>query len=366
MGNKNTVLVSVILPDDDTIDKEISFNELSSLSNTFGLKPIKTFIQKRAKIHPATFIGGGKANEILKFLEDNEIEFVLFDNELSPAQLSNLEKIFKARVIDRTSLIIEIFAQRAKTNEAKLQVELAQLMYELPRLKRRWTHFSKQIGVIGVKGPGEKQIELDRRQILKRISILKSKLKQVTKVRNTQRQNRKKFISVSLIGYTNSGKSTLLRELTKEKVFVEDKLFATLDPKTSKLTHLHDKNVLLTDTVGFIKNLPHLLIDAFKSTLEEVKTADILINVVDISKESYQRDIQSVYNVLKEIGVGDKPIITVLNKIDKTEKKYLVKSAYKKYPNSIIISAVKRYNLHNLITKIDEVINTLNVNIQKM
>lgn len=356
MGILKSVFVSVILPSDNKSEKDISLEELQQLARTFGLKPDKIFIQNREKIQPAFFIGSGKVNEIYNYLVDNKIEYVLFDNELSPAQLSNLEKKLNAKIIDRTSLIIEIFAQRAKTNEAKLQVELAQLNYELPRLKRRWTHFSKQIGVIGVKGPGEKQIELDRRQILKRISILKNKLKQVKKVRTTQRQNRNKFVSMALIGYTNSGKSTLLKALTKENVFVEDKLFATLDPKTSKLTHLYNKNVLLTDTVGFIKNLPHQLVDAFKSTLEEVRLADILINVVDVSKDSYQRDIEAVYAVLKELEVGDKPIITVLNKIDISGKKYLVKSALEKYPNSILISAQKRINLHSLITKIEDMI----------
>jgi GTPase len=356
MGNKKAILVSVFLSKDDKADKEISLEELKSLSTTFGLIPDKVFVQNRNKVQPATFIGSGKVTEIKNYILETQIEFVLFDNELSPAQLSNLEKILDARVIDRTSLIIEIFAQRAKTNEAKLQVELAQLNYELPRLKRRWTHFSKQIGVIGVKGPGEKQIELDRRQILKRISVLKNKLKQVKKNRFIQKQNRKDFISLALIGYTNSGKSTLLKSITKGDVFIENKLFATLDAKTSRLTHLFKQNIMITDTVGFIKNLPHQLIDAFKSTLEEVVTADILINVVDISKDSYKRDIDAVYDVLKELKVKDKPIITVLNKIDKAPKKYLMKKAYKQHPNAVLISARNRLNLYSLITKIDDLV----------
>lgn len=357
MQIQKAVAVAVALPADNIQEINISLDELKSLADTAGISVEKEFIQRREKIVPATYIGRGKIEQIKNFIIDSNIKIVLFDKELSPTQISKLENIFNARIIDRTSLILEIFAQRAKTSEAKLQVELAQLIYQLPRLKqKKEIEFSQQAGVKGLKGPGEKRLELNRRTIQNRITILKKKLKKVKETRSIQRNNRKDFISIVLIGYTNSGKSSLLKTLTKEDVFIENKLFATLDPKTCRLTQLFNKKVVITDTVGFIKNLPHSLIESFKATLEEVRAADILINVVDVSKNNYKSDIESVYSVLKELKVDDKPIITALNKIDKIEKKHLLNQAMQIFPNPVLISATEKLNIDKFIEKINYVI----------
>ncbi|HOK40898.1 MAG TPA: GTPase HflX [bacterium] len=349
-------IVTLILPDDDINETNNSIEELKLLCDTAGLTIIETFIQKRDKIDPAFYIGKGKVLQINGLIKKNNIEYIIFEKDLSPTQLANLQDEFNIPVLDRTALILEIFRQRAKTNEAKLQVELAKLLYDLPHLKQKKTvTFSQQVGIKGLKGPGEKKLELDKRQIKRRILILKKKLARIKKIRQTQRINRKDFITISLIGYTNSGKSTLLKTLTKEDVFIEDKLFATLDPKSCRLTYFTDKKVIITDTVGFIRNLPHSLIEAFKATLEEVIHSNILINIVDISKKDFKKDIDAVYDVLKELNVNDKPIITVFNKIDKLEKNYLLNQIYS-YPNAVCISAIYRQNIDLLLEKIKEVI----------
>jgi len=290
-------------------------DELAFLVETAGGTAVKSFLQRLAMPDSKYFVGSGKMNEINLYIKENQIDFVIFDDELSPSQLRNLEKEFNCKVLDRTLLILDIFAKRARTSYAKTQVELAQYQYLLPRLTRMWTHLSKQKGGIGMKGPGEKEIETDRRIIRDKIALLKSKLKDIDKQKITQRKNREKLVRVALIGYTNVGKSTIMNLISKSDVFAENKLFATLDTTVRKVV-VDNLPFLLSDTVGFIRKLPHDLIESFKSTLDEVVEADALIHVVDISHSNYEEQIITVQDTLKEIGVIDKPVIMVFNKID--------------------------------------------------
>ncbi len=289
--------------------------ELAFLVETAGGLAVKKYLQRLAYPDRKFFVGSGKMFEINEFIKDNKIDFVIFDDELSPSQLRNLEKEFNCKVLDRTLLILDIFAKRARTSYAKTQVELAQYQYLLPRLTRMWTHLSKQKGGIGMKGPGEKEIETDRRIIRDKIALLKSKLKDIDKQKIIQRKNREKLVRVALIGYTNVGKSTIMNLISKSDVFAENKLFATLDTTVRKVV-VENLPFLLSDTVGFIRKLPHDLIESFKSTLDEVAEADVLIHVVDISHTNYEEHIITVQDTLKEIGVIDKPVIMVFNKID--------------------------------------------------
>lgn len=332
--------------------------ELEFLTQTAGARVVDKVYQERDNIDKSLFIGKGKASEIAKKVEDESIDLVIFENSLSPTQIRNLEKIIKCKVIDKPALILDIFASNARTSEAKTQVELAQLQYLQARLTRQWTHLSKQLGGIGTKGPGETQIETDRRLIGTRISMLKEKLKKIEEQRKTQRQQRVGFSRVALVGYTNVGKSTLLNLLTNAGVYVENKLFATLDTSTKLLKEINNEKlpqpVLISDTVGFIRNLPHDLIESFKSTLAEVIEADILLHVVDISSESYEDQIQVVEETLKDIGADTKPVIMVFNKVDKLDehKQEIISSLKGKYPDSVFISAYKGINLGALFDKI--------------
>lgn len=296
--------------------------ELKFLAITYNAETIKVFTQKLEKPDPATFIGKGKAEEIKNFIENNPVDIIIFDDELSPVQQRNLEKLFQIRVMDRTFLILEIFVQRAKTSYAKTQVQLAQYEYLLPRLTGMWTHLERQRGGTGTRGgAGEKEIETDRRIIKNKIAQLKKQLKEIDKQMFTQRKNRSQLVRVALVGYTNVGKSTLMNLLTKSNVFVENKLFATLDTTTRKVI-LDTTPFLLSDTVGFIRKLPHQLVESFKSTLDEAREADILIHVVDISHPNFEEHIRVVNQTLQEINVGDKPIILVFNKIDLYQYQY--------------------------------------------
>lgn len=296
--------------------------ELKFLAITYNAETIKVFTQKLEKPDPATFIGKGKAEEIKNFIENNPVDIIIFDDELSPVQQRNLEKLFQRRVMDRTFLILEIFVQRAKTSYAKTQVQLAQYEYLLPRLTGMWTHLERQRGGTGTRGgAGEKEIETDRRIIKNKIAQLKKQLKEIDKQMFTQRKNRSQLVRVALVGYTNVGKSTLMNLLTKSNVFVENKLFATLDTTTRKVI-LDTTPFLLSDTVGFIRKLPHQLVESFKSTLDEAREADILIHVVDISHPNFEEHIRVVNQTLQEINVGDKPIILVFNKIDLYQYQY--------------------------------------------
>jgi GTP-binding protein HflX len=313
------VLVGVELPArNGKASGERSLDELERLAETAGATVLEKHSQQVKNITPATLIGRGKVDEIQKALQASHADLVIIDEDLTPAQQRNLEAAFKVRVIDRSQLILDIFAQRARSNEGKLQVELAQLEYLLPRLTRQWTHLSRLGGGIGTRGPGETQLEVDRRRIRERIGHLKHRLKTVERTRGLQRKERHEvpFATVALVGYTNAGKSTLMNTLTRAGVFVEDKLFATLDPTTRALRLPNGDKIMLVDTVGFINKIPHSLIEAFKSTLEEVSRADLLLHLVDLGNPLYREQIDVVEKVLAEIGAGELPTLLVPNKID--------------------------------------------------
>ena len=312
---ETAVLVSVITPDvSDQMAKDY-LQELEFLVTTAGGQTEHIFTQKLAKPEHATFVGSGKLEEIKAYIDAEEIDMVVFDDELSPSQLRNIERELKCKILDRSNLILDIFANHAQTAQAKTQVELAQLQYLLPRLTRMWTHLERQRGGIGMRGPGESQIETDRRIILNKISLLKERLKVIDKQNETQRKNRGEMIRVALVGYTNVGKSTILNMISKSDVLIENKLFATLDTTVRKVV-IDNLPFLLSDTVGFIRKLPHHLVESFKSTLDEVREADVLIHVVDISHPNFEDHIFAVNETLKDINALDKPTITVFNKID--------------------------------------------------
>ena len=313
--NEKAVFVGVIKQGDDERQIMEYLDELEFLAETAGAVGVKKFIQKVDRPDSRTYIRSGKLIEIKEYCEENEIEVVIFDDELSPTQLRNIERELNIRILDRTNLILDIFAQRAKTAYAKMQVELAQYQYLLPRLTRMWTHLERQKGGIGMRGPGETQIETDRRIIQDKIARLKEQLKKVDRQMASQRGNRGSMVRISLVGYTNVGKSTLMNLLAKSDVFAENKLFATLDTTVRKVV-IENVPFLLSDTVGFIRKLPHQLVEAFKSTLDEVREADILMHVVDISHPNFEDHIRVVEETLRDIKAIDKPIFVVFNKID--------------------------------------------------
>lgn len=313
---EKAVLVGVITQQQNEKKSKEYLDELAFLVETAGAKPVKRFTQKVSNPNPKTFIGSGKINEIAAYVNEHDIDLVIFDDELSPSQLRNIEAVFGERkILDRTNLILDIFAGRAQTAHACTQVELAQYEYLLPRLTRMWTHLQKQKGGIGMKGPGETEIETDRRIIRERISLLKKKLKTIDKQMATQRKNRGQMIRASLVGYTNVGKSTIMNALSKSQVFAENKLFATLDTTVRKVV-IENVPFLLSDTVGFIRKLPTELVESFKSTLDEVREADFLIHVVDVSHENFEEQIDSVNSILDEIHAINKPTLMVFNKTD--------------------------------------------------
>jgi GTP-binding protein HflX len=326
--------------------------ELALLADTAGADVLYKIIQDRDRIDPAYFIGKGKVEEIGRIVDENDINLVIFDDDLSSVQVRNLERAVNAKILDRSGLILDIFASRARTNEAKTQVELAQLQYFLPRLTRQWTHLSKQYGGIGTKGPGEKQLETDRRIIRNRIRHLKEKLQRIDRERETQRKGRREFTRVALIGYTNVGKSTLLNQLADADVFVENRLFATLDATTRLVTLAPSARVLLTDTVGFIRKLPHHLIASFRSTLSEVTDADILLHVIDISSTHFEEQIQIVNRTLDELGANKKPTAMVFNKIDRLPDRHLLAELKANYEHAVFISATRGINISSLKEKI--------------
>lgn len=369
---EKAILVCTSIPKSNKIKSTVKqkiykehLEELDFLAKTAGAEIVGKFYQERDNIDSTYFIGKGKAQEIAEKVEEDEVDLVIFENSLLPTQIRNLEKVIKCKVIDKPALILDIFAANARTSEAKTQVELAQLQYLLPRLTRQWTHLSKQLGGIGTKGPGETQIETDRRLINTRISVLKDKLKKIEEQRKTQRQQRIKFIRIALVGYTNVGKSTLLNILTDAGVYVENKLFATLDTSTRILKEINHHKiphpVLVSDTVGFIRNLPHDLIESFKSTLAEVVESDILFHVIDISSESFDEQMKVVEETLDEIGASHKTTIMVFNKVDilfKEGKEGLLAEMKNQYPDGVFISAEKGINLNSLEQKIINVINS--------
>ncbi len=378
---EKAILIGVSTPDTPYEKMEEYLEELAFLVETAGGLPIKKVIQNLQFPDPKTYLGAGKLNDVKEYIEENKIDIAVFDDELSPSQIRNIEAVLKCKILDRTNLILDIFSKRAKTAHAKTQVELAQYNYLLPRLTRMWTHLEKQRGGIGMRGPGEKEIETDRRIIRDRIALLKKKLKDIDRQKLTQRSNREQFIRVALVGYTNVGKSTIMNLLSKSDVFAENKLFATLDTTVRKVVF---KNLpfLLSDTVGFIRKLPHDLVESFKSTLDELRESDLLLHVVDISHPDFEEQIAIVNQTLEDIKVHDKPIILIFNKIDnyqwiekeaddltpkekcnitldELKQTWMAKSAYK----TLFISAKTKENIEELKETLYEDIKELHVKI---
>ena len=378
--SEKAVLIGIITQHQDVKQSEEYLDELEFLTLTAGGVAAKRFVQKLDKPHPKTFIGTGKLEDVKAYIDSNDIGTAIFDDELSPAQLRNVERFLDCKILDRTNLILDIFASRAQTSSAKAQVELAQYQYLLPRLTRMWTHLDKQKGGIGMRGPGETEIETDRRIIRDKISLLKKKLVTIDKQMSIQRKNRGKMVRVALVGYTNVGKSTLMNVVSKSEVFAENKLFATLDTTVRKVVI---KNIpfLMTDTVGFIRKLPTQLVESFKSTLDEVREADLLLHVVDISHPNFEDHIASVNKILDEIDSKDKPTVMVFNKIDaythetideddliteKTKEHYTLEDWKKTWMNdleteSIFISALNKDNLENFKEKVYEEVKKIHI-----
>jgi GTPase len=333
---------------------EEHLEELEELAITAGAETVIKIIQEKYSFDPAYYIGKGKAEELSSLVEINNIDLVIFDDDLSAVQVRNLERLINRKIVDRSGLILDIFASRAKTKEAKTQVELAQLQYLLPRLTRAWTHLSKQYGGIGTKGPGETQIETDRRMIRNRISHLKEKLQKIESEREIQSSGRADLIRISLVGYTNAGKSTLFNLLTKSDVFAEDKLFATLD-STTRVYNINKQKLLLSDTVGFIRKLPPHLIASFKSTLDEVRSADIILHVVDLAHPYFADHVEVVEDTLVDIGCKDKTQLKVFNKVDIVKDKNKIDYVRNRYENSVVISAERGINISSLEKKLLEI-----------
>jgi GTP-binding protein HflX len=369
---ETAVLIGVLLPQQKEEQLREYLDELAFLAETAGAICAKRFTQRLPHPDISTFVGKGKLNEIAEYITTNKIDIAIFDDELSGSQIRNIEKVLKCRVVDRNNLILDIFAKRARTAQSKVQVELAQYEYMLPRLTRMWTHLEKQRGGIGMRGPGEAEIETDRRVIRDKLARLKERLREIDKQNITQRKQRSQMVRVALVGYTNVGKSTLMNLLSKADVFAENKLFATLDTTVRKVVW---ENIpfLLSDTVGFIRKLPHSLVESFKSTLDEVREADILVHVIDISHHNFEEQIDVVNQTLHEIGTSEKPVIMVFNKIDAfhhTEKEHddltaktkenlsleELKNSWMSKDNkeAVFISAVKKQNITELKEKIME------------
>ena len=380
LESEKTIIVGIVNKDQNLNKSNEYLDELEFLTLTAGSVVDKRFIQKIDTPNPSTFIGSGKMNEILSYVRSNDINTIIFDDELSPAQERNISKILNIKVLDRTNLILDIFAQRAKTSYARTQVELAQCQYLLPRLKGMWTHLERQKGGIGMRGPGETEIETDRRIVRDKISLLKEKIKNIDKQMFIQRGNRGKLVRVALVGYTNVGKSTLMNTISKSKVFAENKLFATLDTTVRKVV-VENLPFLLGDTVGFIRKLPTQLIESFKSTLDEVREADILLHMVDISHQNFNEHIESVNKILKDINSLNKPTIMVFNKIDifknedfdetnlldeYSEKNYTLEEwkqtwMAKMEDNVIFISATKKDNIDVFRNKVYSVVRKIHI-----
>ena len=348
---ENTVIIGVINKNQSESIVKDYLDELTFLSETAGGVVKKRFVQKLESPNPKTFIGSGKITEVQAYNKKNDISSVIFDDELSPTQQGNLERILRCKIIDRTGLILDIFAQRAQTSYAKNQVELAQYQYLMPRLKGLWTHLERQKGGIGMRGPGETEIETDRRIVRDKISLLKNKLKNIDKQMSVQRGNRGSLVRVSLVGYTNVGKSTLMNLISKSDVFAEDKLFATLDTTVRKIV-VENLPFLMTDTVGFIRKLPTQLIESFKSTLNEITESDLVLHVVDISHPNYEDHIESVNIILDQIKCSEKPSLMVFNKIDKISNGELESLKFSLNGNREYISAFKKINIDSLKKKI--------------
>lgn len=353
---ERAILVGVRIGQTPRETAQEHIDELEELLATAGGEAIIKIMQDRQRLDVAYYVGKGKAYEILELIEPNEIDLIIFDDDLSTVQVRNLSNLFNKKVVDRSGLILDIFASRARTKEAKTQVELAQLKYMLPRLTRAWTHLSKQYGGIGTKGPGETQIETDRRIIRDRIAMLTAKLKEIEANREIQVKNRKEMVKISLVGYTNAGKSTIFNLLTESDVFAEDKLFATLDSTTRVFQVDKTHTALLSDTVGFIRKLPAHLVASFKSTLNEVRDADILLHIIDITHPFYEDHISVVNQTLKDLHFEDKVLIHVFNKVDVLEDKDRIELVNRRYENVVIVSAKRGFRIEELKSMVREII----------
>ena len=354
VASENAVVVRVILPDQH-FDTD-PLREIEGLTTTAGTTVVAGLTQRREKPNATSYIGKGKLAELELLVDSHSADVVVFDNDLSPAQTRNLEKATGVKVLDRTELILDIFATHAQTNEARLAVELAQLEYSLPRLKRMWTHLSRMKMGVGMRGPGEKQLESDRRLVEKRIHDLRSELKQIERRKERQVAARSDHMTISLIGYTNAGKSTLMNTLTDAHVLAEDKLFATLDTRTRRWQLPNWGPVLLSDTVGFIRDLPHRLIASFKATLEEARQADLLLHVADVSNPAVFDQISAVYDVLQEIGIEEKDTLLVLNKVDALETNSRLEGVLNRYPNAIALSASSKEGLDKFVWAVSDML----------
>ena len=353
---ERAILVGVRIGQTPRETAQEHIDELEELLATAGGEAVIKIMQDRQRLDVAYYVGKGKAYEILELIEPNEIDLIIFDDDLSTVQVRNLSNLFNKKVVDRSGLILDIFASRARTKEAKTQVELAQLKYMLPRLTRAWTHLSKQYGGIGTKGPGETQIETDRRIIRDRIAMLTAKLKEIETNREIQVKNRKEMVKISLVGYTNAGKSTIFNLLTESDVFAEDKLFATLDSTTRVFQVDKTHTALLSDTVGFIRKLPAHLVASFKSTLNEVRDADILLHIIDITHPFYEDHISVVNQTLKDLHFEDKVLIHVFNKVDILEDKDRIELVNRRYENVVIVSAKRGFRIEELKSMVREII----------
>jgi len=345
---ETAVIVGVITPQESRFEVRDHLNELEHLARTAGADVTDRLTQSLNSPNPNTFIGSGKVDELGRLTKARDSDLVIFDDELTPVQVRNIEKQIDCKLLDRSGLILDIFASRAQTRAAKTQVELAQLDYLRSRLTRRWTHLSRQEGGIGTKGPGEKQIEMDRRMIDKRMAKLRDKLDKIDQQRQTQRKGRGEHTTVSLVGYTNAGKSTLLNALADEDLLAEDRLFATLDATTRTVELDTNKEALVSDTVGFIRKLPHRLIESFKSTLDEVRTADVLVHVVDVTHPNFREQMEVVGETLGELDSGDKPILTVFNKVDALDDRSLLRALRDEYPDATFVSALRGIGLQQM------------------
>lgn len=352
---ERAILVAVRTPDISKDKVEEHLDELELLSETAGAEAVFKVLQDKARVDSAYFIGKGKAEEIAQLVEMNDVNLIIFDDDLTATQVRNLEKLMNKKILDRSGLILDIFASHAKTNEAKTQVELAQLQYMLPRLTRAWTHLSKQYGGIGTKGPGETQIETDRRMIRTRISKLKEKLVDIESRQLTKSSNRKNFIKASLVGYTNAGKSTLINLLTGADVLAENKLFATLDSTTRAFDLDKNKQILISDTVGFIRKLPHNLVASFKSTLNVVRDADVILHVIDCTHPYFEDHIKVVEDTLQELDAHKKVQLKIFNKVDAVESHEMLEYIKNKFPDAILISAMKGMNIGKLKQYLTEI-----------
>jgi len=352
IASESAVLVSVILSDQSFSGDPLE--ELEGLAETAGTQVVGRMSQRRERPDPATYLGKGKVEELCQLVEHTEADVLLFDNDLSPAQTRNLEQATEVKVLDRTELILDIFATRAQTYESRLAVELAQLEYAFPRLKRMWTHLSRMKMGVGMRGPGEKQLEEDRRLVERRIHDLKSELRIIERRKERQVAGRRDYMTVSLVGYTNAGKSTLMNRLTQAGVLAEDKLFATLDTRTRRWQLPHWGPVLLSDTVGFIRNLPHRLIASFKATLEEARQADLLLHIADASNVAVYEQIADVYKVFEELEIEEKDTLLILNKVDAIPARGKLDGILNRYPNAIPVSAQTGQNLDQFATAISD------------